>query len=192
MVWFFVALGGNFVRFWKFKRALNSFSERRGMGCKPCGVPKPYGSSIFWSSTHPRSFTLHYNISPVLSCTYSGLCIILCCRFAHNDLILCLKFLVWRTELCSSSVANVKRQCDSLRAAGYAALELPSLRQTRDRIIPFWPHMAKWAQTSEKILSQIGIKPTNTRFWQRYSSVRAKMADEISGLFAKCDRGVYR
>ena len=94
MVSLFVALEGNFVRFWKFKRVLNSFSERSGMGCKPGEVPEPNGSSFFWSSTHPRSFTLHYDISPVLSCTYSGLCIILCRRFAHNDLILCLKFLV--------------------------------------------------------------------------------------------------
>ena len=61
----------------------------------------------------------------------------------------------------------------------------------RDRIILFWLHMPKWAQTCEKILSQVGLHPTTSRFWGRHSTGRATVAVDfcvcVVGLQTVCE-----
>ena len=54
-----------------------------------------------------------------------------------------------------------------------------------DSTIPFPPHMLKWAHTREKILSQVGINPSTSRFWGRWSTSRATVADDLCSWFGK-------
>ena len=67
------------------------------------------------------------------------------------------------------------------------------LSRNRDRIILHRRSMPKWAQTYEKILSQVGPQPTTSRFWGRHSTGRATVAVDfcVCELCAKCDHAVY-
>ena len=65
-----------------------------------------------------------------------------------------------------------------------------------ERIIMYGPHMPKWAQTCEKILSQVGIEledyeadflPAEPRWLVTPSNVWS-----VFGLCAKCDIAIYR